>query len=192
MDRKAKEEDVQDALLLDAKADIEERISEGFFDRLTDRVLDNLTIYISRIHMRYEDDFTSPGRPFAVGTSLRVVLGDERRLRPLWEVSYPRNHRVTTAGVPLERWDLYHLATFLIWQVPLERLARVELKKDHVMLWTWEKVGFAMPSYSYNVVVERIVHCTNALVLEAMFNRLHSVARQVITHESYVVMTHDS
>jgi len=42
-------------------------------------------------------------------TSQRVVLGDEARLRPEWEVR-------------------------------VERIARVELKPDHLMLWTWEKV----------------------------------------------------
>ena len=35
-----------------------------------------------------------------------------------------------------------------------------------------------MPSYSVNVVVERLVHCNNPAVLEALFLRLWDVAAQ--------------
>ena len=85
-------------------------------------------------------------------TSARVVLGDEARLRPLWEV-------------------------------PLERIARVERKAEHVMLWTWEKVGVGIGSsvqntHAYNIVVERAIFCNNPAVLEAMFTRLWAVAMQ--------------
>ena len=72
----------------------------------------------------YIDHFTIPwttrsrtmGAPLLLlVTSARVVLGDEARLRPLWEV-------------------------------PVERIARVERKADHVMLWTWEKLGVGIGS----------------------------------------------
>ena len=80
-------------------------------------------------------------------TSQRVVLGDEARLRPEWEVR-------------------------------VERIARVELKADHVMLWTWEKIGPGTPTASYNMIFERLIHCNNAATLEAMFLRLWHVAEQ--------------
>lgn len=84
-------------------------------------------------------------------TSARVVLGDQARLRPLWEV-------------------------------PFERVARVELKPDHVLLWTWEKVGVGLGSeqnaFAYNIIVERTILCNNAATLEAVYKRLSGVARQ--------------
>ena len=62
--------------------------------------------------------------------------------------------------------------------VRVERIARVELKADHVMLWTWEKIGPGTPTASYNMIFERLIHCNNAATLEAMFLRLWHVAEQ--------------
>ena len=39
-------------------------------------------------------------------------------------------------------------------------------------------MGPGLPSYSVNVVVERLVHCNNPAVLEALFLRLWDVAAQ--------------
>ena len=48
-----------------------------------------------------------------------------------------------------------------LWEVSLERIARVELKEGHVMLWTWEQVGvgigFAQSTQFINLVVERSI-----------------------------------
>ena len=65
-----------------------------------------------------------------------------------------------------------------IWETRVERIARVELKVGYVMVWLWEKVGPGTPTYSYNIVVERIIFCNDPVVLEAMFERLWSVAMQ--------------
>ena len=46
------------------------------------------------------------------------------------------------------------------------------------MLWTWEQVGPVTSSFSYNIVVERLVHCNNPALLQALFLRLWSVAAQ--------------
>ena len=66
--------------------------------------------------------------------------------------------------------------------MPLERIARVELKAGHVMLWTWEQVGvgigFTQSTRFINLVVERSILCDDAQVLEAMFHRLWAVAMQ--------------
>lgn len=69
MVRKGKEEQVQEAVLLRQKEEHEKK-ARGFFGRLEERVLDNLTIEITNVHIRYEDDFTAPERPFAVGLTL--------------------------------------------------------------------------------------------------------------------------
>eukprot|EP00966_Prymnesium_polylepis_P247894 5732218-Prymnesium_polylepis.2 len=34
------------------------------------RVLDNLSVVVSKVHIRYEDDFQNPERPFAVGATV--------------------------------------------------------------------------------------------------------------------------
>ena len=65
-----------------------------------------------------------------------------------------------------------------IWETRIERIARVELKTGYVMLWTWEKVGPGTPTYSYNMVVERILYCNDPNVLLQLFARLWSVANQ--------------
>ena len=65
-----------------------------------------------------------------------------------------------------------------IWETRIERIARVELKPGYVMLWTWEKVGPGTPTYSYNMVVERILYCNDPNVLLQLFARLWSVANQ--------------
>eukprot|EP00965_Chrysotila_dentata_P187071 6171904-Pleurochrysis_carterae.AAC.2 len=104
--------------------------------------------YVDHFSITWTTRNSSAGAPkLLLVTSQRVVLGDEGRLRPEWEV-------------------------------PVERIARVELKPGHLMLWTWEQLGIGTPTFSYNVVVERLVCCNNPTVLEALFSRLWSVAAQ--------------
>ena len=75
MVRKAKEEQVQAVLLQRQKEEHEaEGRARGFFERLEDRVLDQLTICVTNLHVRYEDDFTAPERPFAVGLTLSRLM----------------------------------------------------------------------------------------------------------------------
>ena len=70
MVRKAKEEQVQAALLRRQRDKAQKTVSKGFFEQLGERVLDNLALSITNVHVRYEDDFTTPQRPFAVGLTL--------------------------------------------------------------------------------------------------------------------------
>ncbi len=106
----------------------------------------------------YVDHFTLRGS----GTSLRRVA------------TRPRLLLVTSQRVVLG--DAARLRP--LWEVRVERIARVELKADHVMLWTWEKIGPGTPTASYNMIFERLIHCNNAATLEAMFLRLWHVAEQ--------------
>jgi hypothetical protein len=57
MVRKGKEELVQAALLQRQKEEHEQsgEAKRGFFGRLEERVLDNLAIEITRLHVRYEE-----------------------------------------------------------------------------------------------------------------------------------------
>lgn len=105
--------------------------------------------YIAHYSVPWMTRQKAPGPPrLLLITSARVVLGDEARLRPLWEV-------------------------------PLERIMRVELKPDHVILWTWEQFGILPTStYTYNIVVERRIFCSSGLVLEAMASKLRALATQ--------------
>jgi len=68
-----------------------------------------------------------------------------------------------------------------VWEVPFERVARVELKPDHVLLWTWEKLGVGLGSeqnsHAYNIIVERSILCDNTAILKAIYQRLSGIAR---------------
>ena len=87
----------------------------------------------------------------------------------------PRLLLITTARVVLG--DAERLRP--LWEVPLERIARVEQRSGHVLLWTWEKVGIGTLTKAFNVIVERTIHCSDAAVLEAIFLRLRSIAMQL-------------
>ena len=87
----------------------------------------------------------------------------------------PRLLLVTTARVVLG--DAERLRP--LWEVALERIARVERRAGHVLLWTWERVGLDALSYAYNVIVERKIQCSDAATLEAIFSRLWAVANKL-------------
>ena len=44
---------------------------DSFAEKLATNVIKNLQVEISDIHVRYEDHFTNPKKPFAVGVTLR-------------------------------------------------------------------------------------------------------------------------
>ena len=69
MARKAKEEKVEAALLLEQK-ETQLKAASGFMDKLQQRVIDNVSITVRNVHLRYEDDFSNPERPFAAGVTL--------------------------------------------------------------------------------------------------------------------------
>lgn len=43
---------------------------DGFFARMAMKVVDNVQIFLDKIHVRYEDDVSNPGHPFAFGITL--------------------------------------------------------------------------------------------------------------------------
>lgn len=46
---------------------------DSFAEKLVANVIKNLQIQISNIHIRYEDTFTRPGKPFAIGITLKEL-----------------------------------------------------------------------------------------------------------------------
>ena len=47
--------------------------NQSFTQRMITKVVDNLQIFIDKVHIRYEDDRTNPDRPFAFGITLESL-----------------------------------------------------------------------------------------------------------------------
>lgn len=47
--------------------------SDGFLSQLTTKVIDNLQVSIKNIHLRFEDNVSDPGHPFAAGITLKEL-----------------------------------------------------------------------------------------------------------------------
>ncbi|KAI9014452.1 hypothetical protein CLU79DRAFT_890124 [Phycomyces nitens] len=47
--------------------------SDGFMGQLTTKIIDNLQLSIKNIHVRYEDNLSDPGHPFACGITLKEL-----------------------------------------------------------------------------------------------------------------------
>ena len=45
--------------------------ADSFAEKMASNIIKNLQIEISDIHVRYEDHFTNPQNPFAVGATLK-------------------------------------------------------------------------------------------------------------------------
>lgn len=47
--------------------------NEGFISSLTTKIIDNLQVSIKNIHIRFEDNVSDPGHPFAAGITLKEL-----------------------------------------------------------------------------------------------------------------------
>ena len=45
--------------------------SDSFAEKMATQVIKNLQIKVSNIHIRYEDRFTNPAKPFSIGITLK-------------------------------------------------------------------------------------------------------------------------
>lgn len=52
----------------------QEEKKDTFSEKLITQIIKNLQVKISNIHIRYEDRFTNPQRPFAFGVTLQELL----------------------------------------------------------------------------------------------------------------------
>lgn len=71
----AKMEKLESAELLTTKPSAglsaeDEAKNESFMTSLTNRIIDNVQLTVKNVHMRYEDDVSVPGHPFAIGVTL--------------------------------------------------------------------------------------------------------------------------
>jgi vacuolar protein sorting-associated protein 13A/C len=71
----AKMEKLESAELLTTKPSAglsaeDEAKNESFAASLTNRIVDNVQITVKNVHLRYEDDVSVPGHPFAIGVTL--------------------------------------------------------------------------------------------------------------------------
>lgn len=108
--------------------------------------------YVDHFSIAWTTPFHTPGAPLLLLlTSARVVLGDEARRRPFWEVALERLARVELAAGHVILWTWEKLGV---------------------------GVGAAQRTLAYNVIVERSIRCNDPAVLEAIFHRLNAVARQ--------------
>ena len=51
----------------------EEEGNDGFISQLTTKIVDNLQVSIKNIHLRFEDNVSDPGHPFAAGITLKEL-----------------------------------------------------------------------------------------------------------------------
>ena len=47
--------------------------NDGFMSQLTTKIVDNLQVSIKNIHLRFEDNVSDPGHPFAAGITLKEL-----------------------------------------------------------------------------------------------------------------------
>ena len=52
----------------------EEDVPDTFAEKLATQIIKNLQIKIAKIHIRYEDIYTIPERPVAIGVTLQELL----------------------------------------------------------------------------------------------------------------------
>ncbi|XP_036365427.1 vacuolar protein sorting-associated protein 13A [Octopus sinensis] len=66
---------VEEAKKLEAEKDNpKEEKQDSFVEKLAARIIKNLQVQISNIHVRYEDKYTNPAHPFAIGFTLEDLI----------------------------------------------------------------------------------------------------------------------
>lgn len=67
--------------------------NDGFINQLTTKIVDNLQFTMKNIHIRYEDNISDPGHPFAAGITLKELSAlstDDN-----WEPKFISEHTAT-------------------------------------------------------------------------------------------------
>ncbi|KAL0077823.1 hypothetical protein F4703DRAFT_1910666 [Phycomyces blakesleeanus] len=76
-----------------------EEQNDGFMGQLTTKIIDNLQLSIKNIHIRYEDNLSDPGHPFACGITLKELsaVSTDGEFKPTF-ISEMTNtiHKLTT------------------------------------------------------------------------------------------------
>ncbi|KAI9279983.1 hypothetical protein BY458DRAFT_470198 [Sporodiniella umbellata] len=102
-----KQQRLAQAEVLDSPQE-ESKASDGFIGQLTTKIINNLQFQVKNIHIRYEDNISDPGHPFAVGVTLKELCGqstdDEWQPRFISDPASPVNKLVTLESLSVY-WD---------------------------------------------------------------------------------------
>jgi len=89
---KIKRRNLQLAELMSSKSsdkkneDTESNTGGGYFSSYTSLIINNLQIYIDRVHIRYEDPISNPANPFVMGITLEQIHAETTDEE--WEPSF--------------------------------------------------------------------------------------------------------
>ena len=97
-DQAAKKEKLEAAELLTSKpsaglSEEEQQKNESFASSLTTKIVDNLQFTVQNIHIRYEDNLSCPGHPFAVGLTLAEFTANSTDEN--WQPAFIQDSRST-------------------------------------------------------------------------------------------------
>ncbi|KAG1472650.1 hypothetical protein G6F56_001412 [Rhizopus delemar] len=99
-----KQQRLAQAEVLDSSQE-DTKTNDGFLAQLTTKVINNLQFQIKNIHIRYEDNISDPGHPFAVGVALKELSGlstdDEWQPKFISDPTSPINKLVTLESLSL-------------------------------------------------------------------------------------------
>ncbi|KAL1920744.1 uncharacterized protein VTP21DRAFT_11379 [Calcarisporiella thermophila] len=91
-----------------AKSQEEDHANASFVNQLVTKIIDNLQISIMNIHIRYEDNLSTPGHPFSVGITLSELsaVSTDEDWRPMY-IEEPSNtiHKLVTLGSLAVYWN---------------------------------------------------------------------------------------
>jgi len=86
----------------------EQQKQQSFTAALTTTIIDNVQIQVKNVHIRYEDDLSDPGHPFAAGLTLQELsaISTDENWKPTWVAgSSNTTHKLATLGSLSVYWD---------------------------------------------------------------------------------------
>ncbi|XP_062515201.1 intermembrane lipid transfer protein VPS13C-like isoform X4 [Corticium candelabrum] len=121
-EKKQKElEQIEEKKRIEREGKPEEK-SDGFVEKMVTQIIKNLQVTVKNVHIRYEDEVTCPGSPFAIGVTLQevfaktvdsnwkeaVIKDSVQQIRKLVGIrnlaAYVETNAQCLAGLPLAEW----------------------------------------------------------------------------------------
>nr|KAG5695911.1 hypothetical protein BaRGS_017349 [Batillaria attramentaria] len=129
---------------------VEEKV-DTFSEKLATQVIKNLQVKVSNIHVRYEDRFTNPKRPFSVGFTMQELLfqtTDENWTTTLLHDAVSQIYKL----VKLDSLSVYWNSWSQLLEVvrPISAVAHVRLNTKP------EQTNFTIPKLAITVVFNQI------------------------------------
>lgn len=121
--------------------------SESYLQQWTTKIIDNIEINVTNMHIRYEDSISMPGRTFACGMTLSsfgISTSDSD-----WNLGANRK------STPSDLGSVYKLAYLkclgIYWQIDATSMAGMSLKEwENVMMLYIVKEDWTLPGVSSN------------------------------------------